>query len=151
MGSDYSYCTKLERLAWKGMAIIFPLTVQNWLQNTEKTFAHAQGFSKFKLHHPDCMKANNPKYQMFSQAAQAKYIEDKVPAKHIEDLCWGESLWWALQVFFFEFELLLSKSLRFLLVFSLFIEHWPFFPWKVVKKDGRKVQEPASIAGIQRS
>ena len=151
MGSDYSYCTKLERLAWKGMAIIFPLTVQNWLQNTEKTFAHAQGFSKFKLHHPDCMKANNPKYQMFSQAAQAKYIEDKVPAKHIEDLCWGESLWWALQVFFFEFELLLSKSLRFLLVFSLFIEHWPFFPWKVVKKDGRKVQEPALIAGIQRS
>ena len=146
MGSDYSYCTKLEQLAWKGMAIIFPWTVQNWLQNTEKTFAHAQGFSKFKLHHPDCMKANNPEYRMFSHA---KYIEDKVPAKDIEYLCWGESPWRSLQVFFFEFELLLSKSLIF--SFSLFIEYWPFFPWKVVKKDGRKVQEPASIAGIQRS
>ena len=40
---------------------------------------------------------------------------------------------------------------HFKLVFSI-IEYWLFFPWNVVENegiDGRKVKEPASIAGIQ--
>ena len=36
MGSDYSYCTKFEQSAWKGLAIIVPWTVPNWLSFDSK-------------------------------------------------------------------------------------------------------------------